>query len=204
MIRILGTIILCLFAATAGVAQSSALSEKRLEEILKIADRIAATAPGSAPEVLLDATLALGTVQGERPLAEQVAGMNLGPMRTLERKAAVAALAEGLEERLSPRDIAAIYASSVYYGRNCYGHADAARGLARLTPERAGDGVWLALAALPRSPTLYLGDRSALRARVALIINAMEAAGLASAREAARLRALPLANIDSGQGCSGR
>lgn len=186
------------------VAQSGALAEKRLVELQRLADRIALIDTRDVPEMLIKATLAANDTGGDRPLAEQVAGMNLGPMRTLERKAAVSALAIYLEERMSPRSIAGIYAATVYYGRNCYGYVDAVRGLARKTPKRAGDAVWLGLAALPRSPSLYLRDRSALKARVAAIVNALEAQNLVGSRAAGRLRELRMANIDSGKGCSGR
>ena len=78
------------------------------------------------------------------------------------------------------------------------------RGLARQHPARADDEVWLALAALPRSPSWYLSDRSALKARVALIVDELETSKLVSKAEAGRLRGLPLASVDTGGGCSGR
>ncbi|NND41147.1 MAG: hypothetical protein HKO04_03625 [Silicimonas sp.] len=203
MIRVVGLIIL-LVLPLAVAAQTGDLSEKRLAELRVIADRIALIETGDVPDMLVNAVFAANGTRGERPLADQVAGMNLGAMRTLERKAAVIALAAFLRERISERAIAEVYAATVYYGRNCYGYVDAVRWLARRTPDRAGDNVWLALAALPRSPSLYLRDRSALKARVAVIVTEMEAQNLVGSDAAERLRGLPLANIDSGKGCSGR
>lgn len=190
--------------ATSPAAQTADMTASRLAELGVLAERILAVETGSVPEALTRAMLAQETIRGDAPLSEQVAGMNLGAMRSLERKSAVMVLSRLLEERASPRRIAKIYAATVYYGRNCYGHENAVRGLARQRPDSAGDDVWLALAALPRSPSLYLRDRSALRARVDRIIDAMEAGNLIDEEVAATLRGQKLANVDSGRGCTGR
>ena len=180
------------------------LSKKSLVQLEQLAERIALIDPGEVPNVLLLATLAFAELPGERPLAEQVAALHLGAMQSLERKASVLALRGFLEEQLSQEAIARIYAATTFYGRNCYGFEDAVRGLARQHPARADDEVWLALAALPRSPSWYLSDRSALKARVALIVDELETSKLVSKAEAGRLRGLPLASVDTGGGCSGR
>ena len=160
------------------------------------------------PELLLKALIAaedpahLKRSLETSNLTKQLARMHLGAMRTLERQAAETALASYLAERMSPTEVARAYAALVYYGRNCFGYRDAAIGLARKTPERAEDAIWLALAALPRSPSFYLRDRAALRDRVATLVSAMENAGLVDAEEAKRLDSLPLASVDVGVGCS--
>lgn len=202
MMRLLLLAGLALFPMAA--AAQSDLSKKALAQLDALADRIALVDPGEVPETLLLATLAFAELPGERPLAEQVAGLHLGAMEALERKASVLALAGYLDDRLSREAIARVYAATIFYGRNCYGYQDAVRGLARRTPSSAEDEVWLALAALPRSPSWYLTDRSALKARVALIVDAMETSNLVTKARADRLRDLPLASVDSGGGCSGR
>lgn len=184
------------------VAQVADLSKKRMAELDLVADQILAIETGRVPEALTLALLALNSLEGARPLSEQVAGMNIGAMRSLERKATVTVLSRLLEERATQRELAAIYAATVFFGRNCYGFDAAVRGLARQRPERAGDDVWLALAALPRSPSLYLRDRSVLKARVDKIIDEMEEQELVTPGVADRLRDLKLANVDSGKGCS--
>lgn len=204
MIRVAILAMLMAHFAEGATAQSADLPEKRLVELERLAERIALIETGDVPEMLVLASMAFAELPGERPVVEQVAGLHLGAMRTLERKASVKALRGFLENRLSPEGIARIYAATVFYGRNCFGYEDAVRGLARRTPASAGDAVWLALAALPRSPSFYLGDRSALRARVAMIVDEMEASRLVGKAEAERLRDLPLANVDTGNGCSGR
>lgn len=203
MIRVL--MIACLLCGPlAATAQERGLGEARLAELRGLADQIALIEAGSVPEALVRAFLAVEGTRGERGLSAQLAAMHLGAMRTLERRAAETALAAMIEDNLSPREVAGVYAATVYYGRNCYGYTDAVRGLARRAPQNAGDAVWLALAALPRSPSLYLRDRSALRARVEVIIDEMEVQAQVDSTIAERLRELPLANIDSGKGCSGR
>ena len=201
--------LLCIFALPLA-AQSDRLSDKARAELAAVAAAVAARDPGPVPEILVLATIAasqsdhLERDPSESRLTRQLARMHLGAMPTLQRKDHETALANLLGERLEARRIAEIYAATVYYGRNCHGYSDAVRGLARLTPDRAGEAVWLALAALPRSPTLYLGNRVALKDRVALIVAAMEDAGLVGAAEAERLDALPLAHVDAGIGCSSR
>ena len=123
-------------------------------------------------------------------------------MPTLERRAAETALAKFLSERLTPSDIVRIYAATVYYGRNCYGYSDASAGLAAEWHTQAGDDVWLALAALPRSPSWYLRDRTALAGRVDSIISEMFDAGLVDKKTTERLESLPKANLHAGKGCS--
>jgi membrane peptidoglycan carboxypeptidase len=123
-------------------------------------------------------------------------------MPLFQRNSSEQALAEYLGERMSAREIAEAYAAMVYFGRNCYGYQSAVQGLARTTAERADDATWLALAALPRSPSFYLRDRSALKDRVSGIIADMQSAGLVDGAEAERLKSLPLASVDIGPGCS--
>lgn len=184
------------------VAQVAERFENRMEELGVLADRIVGVETGRVPEALTLAILAHNSLDSERPISEQLAGMNLGAMRMLERRTTVMHLSRLLEERASERELAGVYAATVFYGRNCYGYADAVRGLARQRIESAGDDVWLALAALPRSPSLYLRDRSALKARVDLTIDQMEAQNMVTSEVAERLRDLKLANVDSGRGCS--
>lgn len=191
-------------------AQVDALSDAALGILTKAADETAAIEVPPVPKMLLLATIAatdpkhLDRAAHQSQLTLQLARLHLvgTSATTFERKAFETALAELLGARLTPRQIAEVYAATVYYGRNCYGFVDAAGGLARTSPSRATDGVWLGLAALPRSPTLYLGSRVALKARVADIIEVLRVAGLVNEAEAERLSALPLANIDSGNGCS--
>ena len=160
------------------------------------------------PDLLFKATIAaeqpdhLDRSPENSGLTRQLARLHLGAMPTLERRAAETALARFLGERLSPSDIVRVYAASVYYGRNCYGYRDASAGLAAKWHAQAGDEVWLALAALPRSPSWYLRDRTALAGRVDSIISEMFEAGLISEETAERLESLPKANLHAGTGCS--
>lgn len=195
------TLILCLLMAGTASAQTR-LSDKMLTELEKTADRIALTRSGEVPGILLQGALALSGAPNEPRIAEQLASLNLDEaMRTLERRTALGVLTGMIEARMSPEDIARAYLATVYFGRNCFGYRDAAVGLARMRPERADDAIWLALLALPRSPSLYLGDRSALKARVELIIARMRDTGQIDDAGADRLKALRLANVDSGKGC---
>ena len=209
MIRIVLVLTLAVAAWPAG-AQQAVLSEMTLALLGKMADEVPPTETGTAPDILLRATIAANEPRHmTRPparsaLTRQLAHMNLvelGAMRTLERTAYADALTAMLADRLSPGRIVAIYAATVYYGRNCYGYAAASTGLARKTVDEADDAVWLALAALPRSPTWYLRDRVALKDRVEMIIEEMEAASLISEESARRLDALPIASVDVGRGC---
>lgn len=199
----------CLVALPAA-AQQQTLPESRMQELRQIVDEIAAIETGPVPDLLLRATIAatepdhLSRTPTRSALTRQLANMRLerlGALRTLERETHQTALATLLGERLSAGKIAAVYTVTVYYGRNCHGYADAARGLARQDPADADDSVWLALAALPRSPTWYLRDRVALKDRIADIIDRMEDANLVSEDTAERLENLPTANLDAGNGC---
>lgn len=206
MIRI-ALFILASLLPLAAAAQER-LSDKALNQLRVTADQIAAIEPGRVPDILLRAIIAaeqrdhLSRAAANSRVTRQLASMHLGAMPSLRREAAEDALSAFLGERMSPADIARVYASVVYFGRNCYGYRNAVQGLARRTADRADETVWLALAALPRSPSFYLRDRSALRARVSRIIADMRAAGLVDSAEAERLDSLPLADVDIGPGCS--
>ena len=207
MTRILAALFALGLIALPASAQTR-LSDKALDQLRTTASEVAAVETGQVPELLLKALIAaedpahLKRSLETSNLTKQLARMHLGAMRTLERQAAETALASYLAKRMSPTEVARAYAALVYYGRNCFGYRDAAIGLARKTPERAEDAIWLALAALPRSPSFYLRDRAALRDRVGTLVSAMENAGLIDAQEAKRLDSLPLASVDVGVGCS--
>ena len=207
MIRMLAALFAVCLIALPAWAQTR-LSDKALEQLRATATEVAAVETGQVPELLLKALIAaedpahLKRSPETSNLTKQLARLHLGAMPTLQRQAAENALATFLAERLSPSDIARAYAALVYYGRNCFGYRDAAIGLARKTPERAEDAIWLALAALPRSPSFYLRDRAALRDRVETLVTGMKNAGLIDAEEAKRLDSLPLASVDVGVGCS--
>lgn len=198
----------CLFLLPMGSAAQSELSEKTLQQLDQIADQIALIDPGPVPEILIAALIAAEEPQHLRRapatsrLTLQLADMHLGAMPTLKRTAAKEALATGLGNRMNPTEIVRTYAALIYFGRNCYGYRSAVQGLARSTVQRADDAVWLALAALPRSPSFYLTDRAALRDRVRSIIDAMADARLVDADQAEKLKSLPLASVDTGAGCS--
>ena len=207
MIRMLAALFAVCLIALPAWAQTR-LSDKALEQLRATATEVAAVETGQVPELLLKALIAaedpahMKRSPETSNLTKQLARLHLGAMPTLQRQAAENALATFLAERLSPSDIARTYAALVYYGRNCFGYRDAAIGLARKTPERAEDAIWLALAALPRSPSFYLRDRAALRDRVETLVTGMKNAGLIDAEEAKRLDSLPLASVDVGVGCS--
>ena len=205
MIRTLLIALLTLALSGPALAQ---LSERTTSELRNVANRIALIEPVPVPDLLLKAIIAAEQPDhlDRRPensgLTRQLARLHLGAMPTLERRAAEAALAKFIGERLSPGDIVRIYAATVYFGRNCYGYRDASAGLAAEWHTEAGDDVWLALAALPRSPSWYLRDRTALAGRVDTIISEMFDAGLVDQKTAERLESLPKANLHAGKGCS--
>ena len=184
------------------------LSERTTAELRSAAAQIALIEPGPVPDLLLRAIIAaeqpdhLDRSPENSGLTRRLARLHLGAMPTLERRAAETALAKFIGERLTASDIVRIYAASVYYGRNCYGYRDASAGLAAEWHTQAGDDVWLALAALPRSPSWYLRDRTALAGRVDTIISEMFEAGLITQETAERLESLPKANLHAGKGCS--
>ena len=207
MTRIIAFVLALSVSTLPAVAQSR-LSEKALGQLRATAAEIGAIEPGTVPEMLLKALIAaedpahLRRSPESSNLTKQLARLHLGAMPSLQRQEAETALATYLSESMSPTDIARAYAALVYFGRNCYGYREAAGGLARQSPEKADDTVWLALAALPRSPSFYLRDRAALRDRVATLLVAMQKAGLIDPEEAQRLENLPLASVDTGPGCS--
>lgn len=190
------------------MASAQQISKKKLAELENIADRIALIEAGPVPDILIFATIAatqadhLTRDSATSELTGQLAGQYLAPSSTLQRKAERKALSAQIAERMAPLDIARTFAATVYYGRNCYGFDAAIRGLARKRVSQAKDNDWLALAALPRSPSFYLRDRSALRERVRGLITDMRIAGLVTAKQANRLEDLPLSNLDNGQGCA--
>lgn len=207
MTRILAALFALGLTALPAAAQSR-LSEKALDQLRATASEVAAVETGQVPELLLKALIAaedpahLKRSPETSNLTKQLARLHLGAMPTLQRQAAETALAAFLAENMTPTEIARAYAALVYYGRNCFGYRDAAIGLARKSPDRAEDEIWLALAALPRSPSFYLRDRAALRDRVGTLVTRMKNAGLLSAEDARRLESLPLASVDVGEGCS--
>lgn len=206
MTRLILTVLLLILPVAA--AAQSELSQKALSQLEQVADEIAAIDPGQVPEVLIAALIAaeepdhLRRAATTSGLTRKLADLHLGAMPTLRRTAAKQALATYLGDRMTPAEIVRTYAALVYFGRNCYGYRSAVQGLARSTVERADDAVWLALAALPRSPSFYLRDRAALRDRVREIVSGMQSAGLVDSRRAEKLRTLPLASVDTGVGCS--
>lgn len=202
------TFLIALLTLTFSNPALAQLSERTTTELRNAADRIALIEPGPVPDLLFKAIIAaeqpdhLNRSPENSRLTRQLARLHLGAMPTLERRAAETALAKFIGERLSPGDIVRVYAATVYYGRNCYGYRDTSAGLAAEWHTQAGDDVWLALAALPRSPSWYLRDRTALAGRVDFIISEMFDAGLIEKKTAERLESLPKANLHAGKGCS--
>ena len=201
-------VLIALAALAIPASAQNRLSEQTHQSLRAAADQIAAIVPGRVPELLVKAIMAaeqpdhLERAPAKSSLTQQLARMHLGAMPTLEQKSAEAALATYIGERMTPRDIVRTYAATVYFGRNCFGFADASSGLARKWYSEAEAEIWLALAALPRAPSWYLRDRTALATRVDDIFSEMLDAGLIEEREAQRLERLPIANLHAGKGCS--
>ncbi len=204
MIRIVSLLVFFLAAQAQAETREAALA--RLTEA---ADSIAAVEPGSVPLMLLKAVIAanqsdhLTREPARSALTRSLVGQWLTKTPTQQLRAELDMLSALVGERISPRRVAEIHSATVFYGRNCRGFAEAAEGIADVPVGEASDAVWLALAALPRAPSVYLGNRGALKDRVRYIIDEMKHARLVDAKEAERLSDLPVANLDRGPGCFG-
>lgn len=133
-------------------------------------------------------------VQGGSTITQQVAkNLFLTPRRTLKRKVQEALLALWLERRFTKRELLAIYLNRVYLGAGVWGVEAAARryfgkpAQALTLPEAA------MIAGLPKAPSRYnpAADIEAARARAAVVIDAMLAAGFIDQAAAAAARERP-------------
>ncbi len=194
------------FTLLFAMAANAQVSTRDAARLATIADQLAATETGPVPPLLTLAIIAahepthLLRDTATSQITLQLAGPHIGARPTLKRNAHLEALMALLAERMEPQRIAEVFAATAYYGRNCRGYAQAARGLAGAPPEQAPDEVWLGLASLIRSPAWYLSDRTALRERVLEILSVFAASGMLNQADLDHLAALPIARFE-GKGC---
>ncbi len=135
-------------------------------------------------------------VQGGSTLTQQIAkNIFLAPERTFRRKVQEALLAVWLELRFSKRELLGIYLNRVYLGAGCFGVEAAARRYFGKSARDLGLAEAAILAGLPKAPSRYAPTRdpAAARARAAVVLDAMAAAGSISAARAAAAKAEPIA-----------
>ncbi|MBI5490597.1 MAG: penicillin-binding protein 1C [Deltaproteobacteria bacterium] len=138
--------------------------------------------------------LAGEVVSGASTITMQLAKLLRGGGRTLGNKFLEAALARKLERTFDKRRILEEYLNRLPYGNDLEGIEAASWGYFRKSAHDLSLGEAAALAALPRSPTLYDPYRQAsqLRARRDRVLDRMLAAGAITAAERRRAVAEPL------------
>ncbi|WP_159963588.1 PBP1A family penicillin-binding protein [Profundibacterium mesophilum] len=132
-----------------------------------------------------------GIAEGGSTLTQQLVKISyLAPERSLSRKLHEAILTRQLERRDSKEQILEAYLNSVYLGSGATGVPAAARIYFDSAPEDVTLAQSAALAAMIQAPSVVnpLADLEALRARGALVLDAMEAQGRIDADEAGQAR----------------
>jgi len=128
-----------------------------------------------------------GVRQGGSTITQQLAkNAFLDSDRTAARKLREVMIAFWLEAWLTKDEILSRYLSNVYFGDNTYGLSAAAKHYFGRTPERLNIGQAAMLAGLVKAPSRLAptGNLKGARARQAVVVGAMEAAGFLTEREA--------------------
>ena len=139
-------------------------------------------------------------VQGGSTVTQQLAkNLFLTPERSLKRKLQELLLALWLERRFGKEELFAIYVNRIYLGAGTYG-VDAA---ARHYFGTSAGGLSLlqsaTIAGLIKAPSRFnpVADPAAARARAALALDSMVAAGVLDRADAERAKAAPLGLVGS-------
>ena len=134
-------------------------------------------------------------VQGGSTLTQQIAkNIFLTPERTLRRKVQEALLALWLERRYTKEALLGIYLNRVYLGAGCFGVEAAARRYFGKSARTLSLAEAAMIAGLPKAPSRFAPTRNfaAARARAAIVLEAMVAAGRLDRAAAAAARTAPV------------
>ena len=133
-----------------------------------------------------------GTIQeGASTITQQtVKNLFLTSDQTFARKAEELVLSMNMEKDFDKNKILEIYLNVIYFGSNFYGIYDAAHGYFGKEPAALTIAECAMLAGLPNAPSLYSPyvDYRLAKKRQLVVIDAMEKAGVISAREAESAR----------------
>jgi penicillin-binding protein 1A len=135
-------------------------------------------------------------VQGGSTITQQIAkNVFLTPERSLKRKVQEALLALWLERRFSKDQLLTIYLNRVYLGAGSYGVEAAARQYFGKPASKLGLAEAAMIAGLPKAPSRYAPTRdlAQARARAAVVLDNMVAAGRLARAEADAAKARPAA-----------
>lgn len=146
-------------------------------------------------------------VQGGSTITQQIAkNVFLTPERSLKRKVQEVLLALWLERRFSKDQLLTIYLNRVYLGAGNYGVEAAARHYFGKPARALGLAEAAMIAGLPKAPSRYAPTRdlAAARARAAVVLDNMVAAGRLARAEAEAAKARPAAVGGAYRGAAAR
>lgn len=135
-------------------------------------------------------------VEGGSTITQQLArNLYLDASRTFTRKAQEMALAVWLEQRLTKDEILELYLNRIYLGAGAYGVEAAAQVYFGKSVRELSLAEAALIAGLPKAPAQLAPNRDldAALARAALVLDRLEATGLAAAGDIAAARAEPVA-----------
>jgi penicillin-binding protein 1A len=135
-------------------------------------------------------------VQGGSTITQQIAkNVFLTPERSLKRKVQEVLLALWLERRFTKNQLLTIYLNRVYLGAGSHGVEAAARRYFGKPASRLVLAEAAMIAGLPKAPSRYAPTRdlAAARARAAVVLDNMVAAGRLTRAEAEAAKAAPAA-----------
>ncbi|KQM58928.1 MULTISPECIES: transglycosylase domain-containing protein [unclassified Sphingomonas] len=174
------------------------------EAFMAIEDRRFRTHWGIDPRGIARAmwtnTAAGGVRQGASTITQQLAkNAFLDSDRTAARKIREVLIAFWLEAWLTKDEIMSRYLSNAYFGDNAYGLDAAARHYFSRAPKDLTVGQAAMLAGLVKAPSRLAptGNLKGARARQAVVVGAMEAAGYLTAAEADRVKPAVLRVTDN-------
>lgn len=129
-------------------------------------------------------------VQGGSTITQQFAkNLLFTQEKKLERKAAEVFAALELESRYTKKEIFALYANTVYFGKGCYGIHQAAAEYFGKEPSELRDYECVVLAGLPNAPSVYYLDenKELISQRVEQVLRSMVRSEIITKKEADRI-----------------
>ncbi|HEU0037595.1 MAG TPA: transglycosylase domain-containing protein [Kofleriaceae bacterium] len=132
--------------------------------------------------------------QGGSTITQQVAKQFLGAEKSLSRKGKEAVMARRLEARYSKRAILAVYLNHIYLGAGAWGVAAASETYFQKKLEDLTLAESALIAGLAKAPTKYspINQKQLAIERRNIVLEKMQAYGLATADEVAKAKAEPI------------
>ena len=188
-------------SARPGFASCDQLPQTYIDAVIAVEDSRFEKHHGIDPAAIVRALWAdlrtRSLAEGGSTLTQQLVKNELFTQeKQMSRKAAEMFAAWDMEDYYTKQQIFEMYAGSSYFGNQCYGVAEAAKGYFGKTPQELTLAECVVLAGLPNAPSVYAANGALARKRALVVVDRMESAKKLTHTQALELEdavnALPL------------